>query len=186
MEIVWFEFLISTLLFLLLGLTACEVVRRVTKINCKKRPIILADERTRLIKYIICLLLPIWIFYEFYLFHWSSISWVGELFTNFFTVTIVLFVQEMKRLDNKDCGLWLYALIGIILLVISNYSNDVTTAYKNYGVPMGVSLLVWVGHECLKNCLGIGNCYTARLKRLFRREKTKKLQEENKNENIIN
>ncbi|WP_159446736.1 hypothetical protein [Anaerovibrio lipolyticus] len=101
-------------------------------------------------------------------------------------MTIVLFVQEMKRLDNKDCGLWLYALIGIILLVISNYSNDVTTAYKNYGVPMGVSLLVWVGHECLKNCLGIGNCYTARLKRLFRREKTKKLQEENKNENIIN
>ena len=187
---VWICCLISTILFFALGRMAYRVVRRVTESDCKEKPIILTEERTRLLKYIIWLLLPVWIFYEVYILFGSDRPWIGDLFTNFFTVTIVLFVQEMKRLDNKDCGLWLYALLGIILLGISNYSNDVTTAYKNYGVPMGVSLLVWVGHECLKNCLGIGNCYTARLKRLFRREKKKLSQEEdvngNKNENLVN
>ena len=179
------KFFITTSLFLGLGGLAYIVVRRATeskfeKNKCQERSIILAAERKRLIEYIIYFLLPIWIFYEVYISCWVDINWGGDVFSNFFTAVFVLFLQEMKQLDNKDCGQWWYALVGILLLIgwmvingseIGNSSNAVTTAYRSYGVPMGVGLIIWVGHERLKYCLGIGNCYVRRLKCLFRRSK---------------
>lgn len=183
---VWICCLISTILFFALGRMAYRVVRRVTESDCKEKPIILTEERTRLLKYIIWLLLPVWIFYEGYIIFWSDISWVEDLFTNLFAAAVVLYLQEIRRVDENDCGLWLYALFGFIFLVVGNSDNAALAAYKTLFVPMGVGVIIWVAHEYLKNYLEIKDRCTTRLKYLFRREKKKLLQEENNNENLIN
>ena len=160
---VGFKGLISFLLFFILGLMAYGVVQRVTESNCKESDNPLAAERKRLIKYIKCLLFPIWIFYEGYILFGSDKSWIGDLFTNFFAAGVVLFFQEMKQLDNKDCGLWCYGVLGLLLLagwIVINLSGTniyITDAYEKFGVPMGVGLFIWIVNDGLKKFLKIGN-----------------------------
>lgn len=161
MEIVWFKCLMSTILFIVIGWMAYRVVRRVTESNFKESDNSLAAERKRLIKYIKCLLFPIWIFYEGYILFGSDKSWIGDLFTNFFAAGVVLFFQEMKQVDNKDCGLQYYGLFGLLLLagwlVINLAGLDIcsesimTIAYEKFGVPIGVGLFVWAVDTRLKN-----------------------------------
>ncbi|MCR5447264.1 MAG: hypothetical protein K6E80_06565 [Schwartzia sp.] len=172
--------LVGSLSFLVLGMLAYCVVIRVTECNCKEKPSALTDERERLTKYIKRFLGMIWAVYLVYLYCGADKPWVGDMFANFLTAVCVLFLQEMEQLDNKGVNLWLYAAIGLSLLGywiainlswIGNPGKDVITGFKNYGVPIGVGLIIWVLHDRLKYCLGIGKCYTSRLKCLSRRIK---------------
>ena len=163
MVYVGFKGLISFLLFFILGLMAYGVVQRFTESNFKESDNSLAAERKRLIKYIICFLLPIWIVYVLYLLCRYDLSWVESLFTNFFTAAVVLLFQEMKQQDNKDCGLWCYGVFGVLLLagwiVINLLGTNIyiTDAYEKFGVPMGVGLFIWVVNDGLKKFLKIGS-----------------------------
>ena len=118
MEIAWFKCLMSTILFIAIGWMAYRVVRRVTESNFKESDNSLAAERKRLIKYIKCLLFPIWIFYEGYILFGSDKSWIGDLFTNFFAAGVVLFFQEMKRWTIKIVACSTMACLDYFCLLV--------------------------------------------------------------------